>query len=59
MQPDYNPIAFSIYSAKNGLVSDPMIDTQWIMRNYEINPIKEEEVIERIKILKKRFFHCF
>ena len=49
MQPDYNPIAFSVYSAKNGLVSDPMIDTQWIIRNYKINPIKEEEVIEKNK----------
>jgi len=38
-----------VYSAKNGLVSDPMIDTQWIIRNYKINPIKEEEVIEKNK----------
>ncbi|MDF2953113.1 MAG: Cytosine/adenosine deaminase or related metal-dependent hydrolase [Thermodesulfobacterium sp.] len=53
MQPDYNPIALLVYSAKSGLVSDLMVDGQWIMRNYEITSIKEEEVIEKVKNIKK------
>ncbi|MCD6548032.1 MAG: amidohydrolase [Thermodesulfobacterium sp.] len=53
MQPDYNPIALLVYSAKSGLVSDLMVDGQWIMRNYEITSIKEEEVIEKVKNIKE------
>ena len=48
MQPNYNPIALLVYSAKSGLVSDLMVDGQWIMRNYKIISIKEEEVIGKI-----------
>ncbi|MCD6489243.1 MAG: amidohydrolase [Thermodesulfobacterium sp.] len=53
MQPDYNPIALLVYSAKSGFVSDLMVDGQWIMRNYKIISIKEEEVIEKIKNIKE------
>ena len=53
MQPDYNPIALLVYNAKSGLVSDLMVDGQWIMRNYKIISIKEEEVIEKVKNIKE------
>ena len=59
IQRDYNPIALLIYSTKSGLVSDLMVDGQWIMRNYEIISIKEEEVIEKIKNIREEIFYCF
>lgn len=53
LQPDYNPLALLIYSAKIGFVSDLMIDGKWIMRDYKILTINEEEVIEKVKKIKK------
>ena len=53
LQPDYDPLALLVYSAKSGYVSDVMIDGNWVMRNYKILSLEEEEVIERIKIIKK------
>ncbi len=53
LQPDYNPLALLVYSAKNGLVSDLMVDGNWIMRDYKILPINEEEVISKVKEIKK------
>jgi len=53
LQPDYNPLALLVYSAKSGFVSDLMINGNWIMRNYKILSIDEEEVIEKVKRIKK------
>jgi len=53
LQPDYNPLALLVYSAKSGFVSDLMIDGNWIMRNYKILSIDEEEVIEKVKKIKR------
>ncbi|PMP68334.1 MAG: amidohydrolase [Thermodesulfobacterium geofontis] len=53
LQPDYNPLALLVYSAKNGFVSDLMIEGKWIMRDYKILTINEEEVIEKVKKIKK------
>ena len=53
MQPDYNPIALLVYSAKSGFVSDLMVDGQWIVRNYKILSINEKEIIKKVKSIKK------
>jgi 5-methylthioadenosine/S-adenosylhomocysteine deaminase len=53
LQPDYNPLALLVYSAKSGFISDLMIDGDWIMRDYKIISINEEEVIEKVKVIKK------
>jgi 5-methylthioadenosine/S-adenosylhomocysteine deaminase len=53
LQPDYNPLALLVYSAKSGFISDLMIDGNWIMRDYKIISINEEEVIEKVKVIKK------
>ncbi len=64
LQPDYNPLALLVYSAKSGYVSDLMVEGNWIMKNYQILSFKEEEIIEEIRkikkeiisLLKKKFF---
>ncbi len=53
LQPDYNPLALLVYSAKEGCVSDLMVDGKWIMRNYQLLTIDEQEVRDRIKSIKK------
>lgn len=53
LQPDYNPLALLVYSAKSGFISDLMVDGKWIMRDYKILSINEEEVIEKVKNIKR------
>jgi 5-methylthioadenosine/S-adenosylhomocysteine deaminase len=53
LQPDYNPLALLVYSAKSGFVSDLMVDGEWIMRDYKILTLDEEEVINRVRDIKK------
>jgi len=50
MQPDYNPIALLVYSAKSGFVSDLMVDGQWIVRNYKILSINEKEILSLLSL---------
>lgn len=56
LQPDYNPLALVVYSAKAGYVSDLMVDGEFIMRNYQILTIKESLVKERIAEIKEEIF---
>lgn len=53
LQPDYNPLALLVYSAKSGYVSDLMIEGNWIMKNYKILSFNEEEVTEKIREIKR------
>ncbi|MGC8871762.1 MAG: amidohydrolase family protein [Caldimicrobium sp.] len=53
LQPDYNPLALVVYSAKAGLVSDVMVDGEFIMRNYQITTVREDYVRERIHEIKE------
>lgn len=57
LQPDYNPLALLVYSAKAGYVSDLMVDGEFIMRNYHLLSIKEELVRERIHEIKEEILH--
>lgn len=53
LQPDYNPLALLVYSAKSGLVSDVMVDGEFIMRNYQLITVREDYVRERIHEIKE------
>ncbi len=53
LQPDYNPLALLVYSAKGGYVSDLMVNGNWIMRNYQILTLNEEEIRAKIEEIKK------
>jgi len=53
LQPDYNPLALLVYSAKAGQVSDLMVNGRWIMKNYEVLTIDEGLVKEKVKEIKK------
>ena len=53
LQPDYNPLALLVYSAKGGYVSDLMVNGNWIMKNYQILTLNEEETKVKIEEIKK------
>ncbi|QER42296.1 amidohydrolase [Thermodesulfobacterium sp. TA1] len=52
LQPDYNPFALIVYTAKAGCVSHLMVDGRWIMKDYKILHIDEDMVIEQIDRIK-------
>ncbi len=51
--PDYNPLSLIVYAGKSGIVSDVVVNGKWIMKNYHLLTIDEEEVIENILKIKK------
>lgn len=53
LQPDYDPLPLIVYTAKAGCVSHLMVNGKWIMKNYRIITLDEEEVRERMKIIKE------
>lgn len=53
LQPDYNPLALLVYSAKAGQVSDVMIDGEFIMRNHQILTVDEALIKEKIYEIKE------
>ncbi len=53
LQPDYNPLALLVYSAKAGCISDLIVNGEFIMRNYKILKFDEEEVLKNIEKIKK------
>lgn len=57
LHPDYDPFSLIVYTAKAGCVSHLMVNGKWIMKNYKVLTIDEEEVKERIKIIKEEILH--
>ena len=53
LQPIYDPLATLVYSVKAGQVSHLMIGGKWIMENYHILTINEEEVVQKVKEIQK------
>jgi 5-methylthioadenosine/S-adenosylhomocysteine deaminase len=53
LQPDYNPLALLVYSAKAGQVSDVMVDGEFIMRNHQILTVDEALIKEKIHEIKE------
>lgn len=54
LQPDYNPLALLVYSAKTGYVSDVIVNGNFIMRNYKILTLNEEEVRDKVIKIKQK-----
>ncbi len=59
LQPDYNPLALLVYSAKAGQVTDLMVDGEFIMRNGQILTIEEKLVREKIHEIKTEILFMF
>ena len=57
LQPDYNPLALIVYSAKAGYVSDLIVDGEFIMKNYKILTLDETLVLEKVQEIKEEIFH--
>lgn len=57
LQPDYNPLALIVYSAKAGYVSDLIVDGEFIMRNYKPITLEEHLIREKIHEIKEEIFH--
>lgn len=53
LQPDYNPLALIVYTAKAGCVSHLMVNGKWIMKNYQVLTVDEEKIREKIEKIKK------
>lgn len=53
LQPDYNPLSLIVYSAKAGLVSDLMVNGEFIMRDYQLLTIDENLVREKVHEIKE------
>ncbi|MDM7202924.1 MAG: amidohydrolase, partial [Thermodesulfobacteriaceae bacterium] len=56
LQPDYNPLALLVYSAKAGQVSDLMVDGEFIMKNYKILTLEEDLIRAKVHQIKEEIF---
>ncbi len=55
--PDYNPFSLIVYAAKSGCVSDLMVNGKFVMRNYKILTLKEEEIKDKVLEIKKEILY--
>ena len=55
--PDYDPFSLIVYAAKSGCVSDLMVNGKFVMRNYKILTLKEEEIKDKVLEIKKEILY--
>ncbi|NPA39826.1 MAG: amidohydrolase [Thermodesulfobacteria bacterium] len=53
LQPIYDPLATLVYSVKAGQISHLMIGGKWIMKDYELLTLNEEEVVQKVKEIQE------
>ena len=51
--PDYDPFSLIVYAAKSGCVSDLMVNGKFLMRNYQLLTLNEEEIKGKIAEIKR------
>ncbi len=54
--PDYDPFSLIVYASKSGCVSDLMVNGKFVMRNYKLLTLKEEEIKDKVLEIKEEIF---
>jgi len=51
--PDYDPFSLIVYASKSGCVSDLMVNGKFLMRNYQLLTLNEEEIKGKVAEIKR------